>query len=240
MLWHLRLGHPGPQALEHLVNSSHGVRIKGVTTVECDACALSKAKRQIRRQPRELLEGLGKRLAIDFHNFEEADGPRYTSLVLITDCWSGHIWDFYLQDRKAESIITAIKVLLGILEHQYNIKPEVVECDNEITTQKPAVKRFFDGLHLKIDPSPPYTQALNGGAERSGGVVKDKLRSMRTSSKLPKALWREMSRAAVYLLNRTPKYQYHWKTPYDRFHTYIAYRKGVVVEDRKPNQAHLR
>src|SRR5208283_993172 len=50
--WHLRLGHPGPQALEHLVNSSLGVRIKGITTVECDTCGTSKAKRKIRRFPR--------------------------------------------------------------------------------------------------------------------------------------------------------------------------------------------
>src|SRR5947209_1389079 len=49
LLWHSRLGHPGPQALEHLVNSSQGVRIKGITTVECNACGTSKAKRQIRR-----------------------------------------------------------------------------------------------------------------------------------------------------------------------------------------------
>jgi len=47
LIWHLRLGHPGPQSLEHLVNSSQGVRIKGITIVECDACALAKVKRQI-------------------------------------------------------------------------------------------------------------------------------------------------------------------------------------------------
>jgi hypothetical protein len=38
MRWHLRLGHPGPQALEHLVNAYKGVRIKGLKTVECEAC----------------------------------------------------------------------------------------------------------------------------------------------------------------------------------------------------------
>ena len=63
--WHLRLGHPGPQALEHLSNASRGVRVtglppksnlikgEGIKTVECDACATSKMKRQIRREPRQ-------------------------------------------------------------------------------------------------------------------------------------------------------------------------------------------
>jgi hypothetical protein len=68
------------------VNSSQGVRIKGITTVECNACGTSKAKRQIRRFPREISEGLGlgKRIAIDFHDFEE-DEDKYSSLMLITN-----------------------------------------------------------------------------------------------------------------------------------------------------------
>ena len=47
LIWHLRLGHPGPQSLEHLVNSSQGMQIKGITTIEGDACVLAKAKCQI-------------------------------------------------------------------------------------------------------------------------------------------------------------------------------------------------
>jgi hypothetical protein len=71
------------------------VRIKGITTMECEACGTSKAKRQIRRSLREISEGPGKRIAIDFHDFEE-DEDKYKSLMLITDRWSGYMWDFYL------------------------------------------------------------------------------------------------------------------------------------------------
>lgn len=52
LTWHNRMGHPGPGALEHIVQASEGVKIRGPTTVECRACGLSKAKRQIRRAPR--------------------------------------------------------------------------------------------------------------------------------------------------------------------------------------------
>ena len=150
------------------------------------------------------------------------------------------MWDFYLQDRTADSIITVLSTFLGLLENQYNLKPQVVECDNELTTQKPKVKRYIESLHIRIEPSPPYTQALNGGAERSGGVVKQKIRSMRASSKLPAALWKEISKAAVYLLNRIPKYQNHWRAPYERFHTFIAQRNGISNQPKRPNQSHLR
>jgi hypothetical protein len=88
MKWRLRLGHPGPQALEHLINCSTGALIRGLTTVECDACGQGKVKRRIRRAPRDLDEGPGYRLAIDFHDFNRGYGG-FNSLMLVTDRWSG-------------------------------------------------------------------------------------------------------------------------------------------------------
>lgn len=70
--------------------------------------------------------------------------------------------------------------------------------------------------------------------------MKTKARAMRTSAKLPAYLWTEIYHAAVYLYNRTPKYLYNWKSPYERFHTFLAHRDGIVVEDRKPRLDHLR
>lgn len=69
LIWHKRLGHPGPAAIENLVHHSEGVQIKGVTTVECDACGKSKSISQIRRTPRISEEGSGERIALDFHSF---------------------------------------------------------------------------------------------------------------------------------------------------------------------------
>ncbi|KAF7136791.1 hypothetical protein CNMCM5793_006309 [Aspergillus hiratsukae] len=237
--WHLRLGHPGPQAIEHLVNASKGARIRGPTTVECDACGIAKMKRQIRRTPKDIEEGPGLQLAIDFHDFEKGYQD-FRSLMLVTDRWSGLVWDYYLQDRTSDTIIKALEDLFRTLKHQYNIIPKIIECDNEIVTQKPQVYAFICSKGIKFEPSAPNTQSQNGGAERSGGVIKDKARAMREGAKLPAFLWPEIVRAAVYLFNRTPHYQANWKTPIDRFHTYIAHSEGVVVEDRKPQQAHLK
>ena len=238
--WHLRLGHPGPLALEHFVNCSQGARIRGPTTVECDSCGRSKAKRQIRRQPRELYEGPGLHLAADFHSYEL--GHRgFTSQMLVTDRWSGFIWDYYLQNRTAKTIIAAFKHLFGVLERQYGIRPKVIEGDNEIFSQKHELRDFLEAQeHMRIEPSAPYTGPQNGAAERSGGVIKDKSRAMREGARLPAKLWPEISRAAVYLHNRTPRYTYNWKAPFDRFHTYLAFRDGVVVDHRKPQAAHLK
>jgi hypothetical protein len=56
---------------------------------------------------------------------------------------------------------------------------------------------------------------------------------MRDSSKLPNALWREISKAGVYLLNRTPRKRLGWKTPFEIFHSKVDAR-------RKPDLTNLR
>lgn len=238
-LWHLRLGHPGPRALEHLVNCSTGARVKGITSVQCDDCGMSKAKRQISRLPRHRGDGPGLRLALDFHDLLEAPIGR-RSLMLVTDRWSGYIWDYYIWNRTAPVLILALQKLFGLLERQFQLRPRVIECDNEIIQREHPVKRYLDSLFIITEPSAPETQEQNGGAERSGGVMKTKARAMRTSAKLPAYLWTEIYHAAVYLYNRTPKYLYNWKSPYERFHTFLAHRDGIVVEDRKPRLDHLR
>ena len=241
-MWHLRLGHPGPEALRHFQGHSRGVRVKGaITTVDCDACACAKAKQLISREPRDDVLKAGTRLAIDFHDFED-DVEGYSSLMLVTDRYSGFIWDFYLKDRKSDTIIEAFEMLFGILKTQYQVVPEVIECDNEIVDQKPKVRDFLEQppRSIRLEPSAPYTQDQNGGAERSGGVIKNKARAMRLGSNLPPFLWVEIYRCAVYLYNRTPKYMYNWKSPYERFYAHLSQRDGFPARDHRPKQAHLR
>jgi hypothetical protein len=65
----MRIGHPEPSALEHLVNAFKGVKIKGLIIIQCEACALAKIRKQIKRAPREFDESPGKRIAVNFHNY---------------------------------------------------------------------------------------------------------------------------------------------------------------------------
>jgi hypothetical protein len=119
------------------------------------------------------------------------------------------------------------KDLFGLLDRQYQLKPKVIECDNEIPSGG-TIFEFLRGLHITVEPSAAYTQAQNGGAEVSGRIIKNKARAMRSGARFPEYLWVEIYRAAVYLYNRTPRY------------TFLAHRDGVTVEHRKPYQAHLR
>lgn len=241
LLWHKRLGHPGPAAIEHLVHQSEGVRVKGVTTVECNSCGRAKVRRQISRAPRINDQGPAERLTIDFHAYEDQSYNKEKSQMLITDKFSGFQWDFYFTDnRTAKSITKTLTDFIQFLRNQYGITPKTIEADNEITTVKPDVRRWLQSQGIVIEPSAPDTQAQNGGAERSGGVNKEKSRAMRLDANLPWELWPEITRAGVYLYNRTPNYANNWKTPYEVFFTRVSLANGIVTLGKKPKLAHLK
>ncbi|EEA25069.1 conserved hypothetical protein [Talaromyces marneffei ATCC 18224] len=242
--WHARLGHPGPEVLKHLAGAAKGVRLtgisKGPTTVECESCGTSKAQRIIRREERTPPHAPGEHLAIDFHDFAESTMHGEKTLMLITDRFSGFMWDYYMTSHRGDEILETLKWFLDYLEKAYMISPVKIEMDNEIA-KRPEVKHYLEHeKRIILQPSPAHTQALNGGAERSGAIIKTKGRSMRKGARLPFDLWPEIVRAAVYLYNRTPRYASNWKTPYDRFTTHAAWKSGIVIENQKPQLAHLK
>lgn len=233
MRWHLRLGHPGPVATEELLRYTEGVRVRGIKTYECDACAMGKMKRQIRRLARDLsVYKPGEKVAVDFHDYPK-DAEGFKALCLFTDRVSGFMWDYYLQSRSEASITAVFDRFLRMMQIQLKTSIRAVECDNEITRIKPDIKDFLEAKGIKVEPAPPRTQDLNGAAERSGGVVKDKARTMALSANLPMDLWREVCMAAVYLLNRTPRWRVDWRTPYE-----VLYSTPQVT--RRPDLRNLR
>jgi hypothetical protein len=186
IIWHKRLGHPGPAAIEHLVGKSEGVKIVSITTVQCDACGRSKSKRQIRQAPRLNNKGPGERIAIDFHKYEAGSFSKERSQMLITCRYSRCIWDFYFKDnRLARTIVRQLGLFIQFMKKQFNITVKVIETNNEIVTVKQEVERWCTSLSIRLKPSAPNTQAQNRGAERSGGVIKEKARAIRLDANLP-------------------------------------------------------
>ena len=59
--------------------------------------------------------------------------------MLITDRYSAFSWDFYLKDKSADTIISALKHMFDLFEYQYGFKPKVIESDGEIYSVKPTI-----------------------------------------------------------------------------------------------------
>ncbi|KAG5786568.1 hypothetical protein H9Q69_014351, partial [Fusarium xylarioides] len=122
-----------------------------------------------------------------------------------------------------------------MLETMYELKLRTIETDNEL--RKGSLSRaWLLERGIAVEESAPRTQQQNGSGERSGGVVKEKVRLLILDSNLLPGLWLEMVRTAVYLLNRTPKQGLKWKTPYESFLSAIPNAK----ENNQPRIGHMR
>jgi hypothetical protein len=113
-------------------------------------------------------------------------------------------------------------------------------CGYSRTLYNGAKEAWIREQGISFEPSAPDTHDQNRRAERSGGVIMAKARSMRIRAKLSHDLWQETVNTAVYLYNRTLRYANDWQTPYERFYTYLSQQEGTENTARKPQLAHLK
>jgi hypothetical protein len=78
-----------------------------------------------------------------------------------------------------------LEFFVTLIKTQFNIVVKIIETDNEIVTVKPEVACWAENRGICIKASAPDTQSQNGGAERSGGVIKEKACAMRLDANLP-------------------------------------------------------
>ena len=81
---------------------------------------------------------------------------------------------------------------------------------------------------------------LNESGEHLKDVIKQKIIVMKNSFNLLKELWLKITHAAIYLYNQTSHYFLNWKSSYKLFHTCLTHQDDVVINEQKPQQAHLK
>ncbi|KID82365.1 polyprotein [Metarhizium guizhouense ARSEF 977] len=224
-LWHRRLGHPSPKAIEHLGKRCLGAWLRGPKTVECDHCGQGKMRRQISRRPSRPDKPF-EEIWIDWTDLSE-DYQGYSRVMFITDAYSGLVFPYFLQShglgRENRRIL---RDFLNWIEVQYSSKTKVIRSDGELFSKE--VRKELKLRSIEPKKSAPNTQAQNGGAERSGGALTEKARTMRIAANLPHNLWKDIVEAACYLRNRTPLERNKWKSPFE-----LAFK-------RQPEIRHLR
>jgi hypothetical protein len=194
--WHLRMGHPGPLSLHHLGIRAMGVNIRGPKTTECQHCAQAKIKRQISRTPPDrVIDKPFIELHIDWTDFEEArDG--FVRVMFIHDLYSGGSFPYFMTTHGEEKeTLRVLKDFIPWIRMKYRLDVSVIRADNELGRKK--TLSWMRSQGITFEPSAPNTQAQNGMAERSGGVIVEKARAMRLSANLPHDLWNEIVNCAV-------------------------------------------
>ena len=210
--WHLRMGHLGKEALERLMSSVYGVKIKGPIVFNCQACLQAKAKRQIsRRQSSRIAPRPFWRVRFDIFELERAYNQLKYALV-IQDEFTGHIWAYPVAGKTQDEFVQTLKDFSRMLKAQYDLHICRIRRDNDRSLGK-QYTTWIKRKGIKDEPCPAYTKEPNGGSERAGGVLRPQALSMQLAANLPGDLWPETWPAAAYIHNRSPREQNGWKTP---------------------------
>jgi hypothetical protein len=220
-LWHLRMGHAGPQALRQLGDKCLGVLLRGPATHKCTACAGAKIHRIIsRRRPDQRSTKPFAKVHLDWTAFEESVNG-FVRAMFITCDLTGMTVVYFCKDYTTNVSLANLKDFQAILKTRYSLRMRMIHSDGELAGVRKVIQ-WFSQEGIGFESSSPNTQDQNGRAERAGGVIITKARSMRISAKLPHDLWVDIVDTAVYLDNRTPKAQLNWESPYERFYSWLA------------------
>ncbi|KAK9444035.1 fungal specific transcription factor [Metarhizium brunneum] len=211
-LWHNRLGHPSPKTIEQLGKKYLGVKLRGPKTVECDHCGRGKMRRQISRRRPSRPSKPFEEIWVDWTDLTE-DYQGFVRVMFITDAYSGLVFPYFLKSHGlGKENRRILRDFFNWIEAQYSFKPKAIRSDGELFSKE--VQKELKIRSIESKRSAPNTQAQNGGAERSGGVIMEKARTMRIAAKLPHNLWKDIVEAACYLRNRIPLERNKWHSPF--------------------------
>lgn len=227
--WHGRLGHLCLRYLKQLPRMVDGIRFTGnLKHMFCDGCALAKSHRQpfpsTHTKCDEILGVVHADLVGPFETLS-VNGERYCAIYsdeasAVTGVGFLKYKDEALQDFK--SFKTRIELQTG-----KKIKVLRTDGGGEFTSNEFQAYLTKHGINHQV--TAPYTPQQNGLAERKNKVIVETARAMLLEAGLPRTLWTEAVRTAVYLRNRSPTSVLKFKqTPME------------AMTGQRPDLSHLR
>ncbi|RYP29394.1 hypothetical protein DL768_011215 [Monosporascus sp. mg162] len=226
-LWHRRLAHLGPRALEKVVQAVTGAKIQLPSKIDCQDCAVAKARKKVSRRPQTRERKPFVTICADLFEFSSAFDGRTKALIITCPVIGARI--SYTMKRKKHAF-TALMNAVVFLERQHHIKVKTIVSDGETSFGK-KLRRWLLDTGITHELLPPYTKEPAGVQERAGGVIITKARCLIISSNLPSDLWPEAVEAATYIANRTPTKALGWKTPIQVLNEWIAKRDKIPVPE---------
>jgi hypothetical protein len=161
----------------------------------------NKFKRVINREPARnpvsnILDRLHMDLATDLKP-TSVHGHRY--MLIVVDEHSRYTWTIPLFKKSDAPIF--IKNLILHSETQHGKPVKSIRTDNGTEFVNQELERFFNGKGIVHQKSCPGNPHQNGIAERRIGLVKESIRTMLNSAKLPGSLWPEAMSYATSIIN---------------------------------------
>lgn len=215
--WHRKLGHLGIESMKKLIENEmvSGLDISkrdcDSFEIPCKICLEAKQTRFPFNNQRARATRPFQIIHVDIAGPIDPptwDGKKYTLTVL--DDFT-HYTVIYLLEKKNE-VKDYLKEYVAEMEAFTNARLSKMRSDNGGEFINNDLKIWCKRKGIVMDVTVPHSPQLNGKAERLNRTLFDKARSLIFDSELPKELWGEAIRVAVYILNRSPT-QSCLKTP---------------------------
>ncbi|KAL5827481.1 hypothetical protein ACOSQ4_019278 [Xanthoceras sorbifolium] len=208
-LWHRRLGHISIERIKRLVKDGVLSTLNFTNFETCVDCIKGKQTNKSKKganRSSDILEIIHTDICCpDMDSY----GQKY--FISFIDDYSRYMY-LYLLHNKNEAI-NAFKIFKAEVEKQCGKQIKIVRSDRggeyygryTESGQAPGpFVRFLQENGIVAQYTMPGSPDQNGVAERRNRTLLDMVRSMLSSSNLPKSLWTEALKTAVYILNRVP------------------------------------
>src|SRR5271168_512426 len=229
---HCIMGHIAPEAAKTLIKKGlvEGFKLDESSTMPytCDSCEYGKTHRKPIKKEREAPRAA--KIGDEIHS--DVWGPSPVQTIGGREYYSTYTDDhsrytqLYLQRLKSETF-DSYKQFEAFLLRQKGVHIKKLHTDRG---GEYLSKEFSDHLaengtirNLTVHDTPEH----NGVAERLNRTLLERVRSMLHASGIPKFLWGEAIKHAVYLKNRTATKVLDGKTPYEVFHGTKPNLKGL-------------
>jgi transposase InsO family protein len=208
-LWHRRLGHISIERIKRLVNEGVLNTLDFTDFETCVDCIKGKQTNKSKKganRSSDILEIIHTDICspdMDSH------GQRY--FISFIDDYSRYMY-LYMLHKKNEAL-DAFKIFKAEVEKQCGKQIKIVRSDRggeyygrytEDGQAPGPFAKFLQEHGIVAQYTMPGSPDQNGVAERRNRTLLDMVRSMLSSSNLPKSLWTEALKTTVYILNRVP------------------------------------
>jgi transposase InsO family protein len=208
-LWHRRLGHISIERIKRLVNEGVLNTLDFTDFETCVDCIKGKQTNKSKKganRSSDILEIIHTDICspdMDSH------GQRY--FISFIDDYSRYMY-LYMLHNKNEAL-DAFKIFKAEVEKQCGKQIKIVRSDRggeyygrytEDGQAPGPFAKFLQEHGIVAQYTMPGSPDQNGVAERRNRTLLDMVRSMLSSSNLPKSLWIEALKTTVYILNRVP------------------------------------
>ena len=221
MLWHRRLGHISIDRVKRLVKEGILSVLDFTDFKTCRDCIKGKQTNKSKKGAKRSSDIL-EIIHTDICSLD-IDSSRQKYFITFIDDYSRYMY-LYLLQHKNEAL-DAFKVFKAEVEKQCSKQIKVVRSDRggeyygrytEDGQAPGPFAKFLQENGIVAQYTSPGSPDQNGVAERRNRTLLDMVQSMLSSSKLPKSLWTEALKTAVYILNRVPTKAVS-KTPFELF-----------------------